>query len=1110
VHRRMRIKLTHVSEDEETQESAIPEREAGEIESIAVLPFQPLDVHKSDDIFGLGLTDALITQMNRAGQMQVRPTSSILKYNVLGRNPVAAGRELLVSAVLEGRFQRAENKIRLTVQLLRTADGASLWADSFNTEIQDIFAVQDLIAERVIGSLTKKLSDEALKKIRRRYTENVEAYREYLRGRVFWNERTMEGYQQALACFQKAIDIDPDYALAHAGMADIYNLLPLYDGFTPRGYFPKAKAAALKALFIDADLAEAHAALGLAILHYDWNWSGAEVSFQNAIKLNPNYAAAYQLFGVYLLRVDRLSEAIINLKKARELDPLSPINAVWLAEVLRYYGETEASIRLHLETLESFPDFYLAHYHLALSYIDFGSLEKAEFHREKAAALSHENSLTLSLQGILQAALGNDSAVQETLAKLLRMKAEKYISSVNIASVYAASGNREKATEWLDTAVLERDPNLTWITFDKEFQFLKNDPRFQNIVQKVGLAESVAEIKALPPAIRKLRSKWLVPALAIGILMITAFGFFVWQNPQSISVFGPDEVDPYTPLRLTDDPAHDNHPAWTKDGRIRFLRRGSDKQTGSWIMDADGANQTGVKDFNDLDHGVWSPDGMKIIFAKPNDKTILYLANADGSNEIPLPFFGGNFDWSGDSQKIVYQKSITVEDADIFVYSLETAQSENITNNPAFDADPSFSPDGNHIVFASLRDGNAEIYLMNADGSDVRRLTNHPAWDNHPVFSPEGTQIAFSSDRERENSDVYLMSAGGTGIRRLTDWPTNEHVEPGCWSPDGTKIAFVSDRDGSDDVFVISAEVYRPGLVLADENSNLQFPSYSPDGQQIVYQADMPDKSGELRLFDMESKQTRVLLKTANADIAPVFSPDGTRIAFQNHIGSNTEICLINPDGSNLTNLTNNAARDANPAFSPDGTQIVFSSNRGGNYGIYNLYVMDADGGNQRQIYASKGGMSLDPAWSPDGSEIFFANDKEDGGTGNFEIFKIRVGTGEAEQRLTFRRRYDGQPAVSPDGKQIAFTSNTDGNSEIYIMNSDGTGLLRVTRNPAEDTAPQFSKDGTKIIFSSNRGGKYAIYEIYVSDRFILHSFLPLLSKPLRVFASLRNQLKLK
>ncbi len=127
--------------------------------------------------------------------------------------------------------------------------------------------------------------------------------------------------------------------------------------------------------------------------------------------------------------------------------------------------------------------------------------------------------------------------------------------------------------------------------------------------------------------------------------------------------------------------------------------------------------------------------------------------------------------------------------------------------------------------------------------------------------------------------------------------------------------------------------------------------------------------------------------------------------------------------------------------------------------------------------------MSLDPAWSPDGSEIFFANDKEDGGTGNFEIFKIRVGTGEAEQRLTFRRRYDGHPAVSPVGKQIAFTSNTDGNSEIYIMNSDGTGLLRVTRNPAEDTAPQFSKDGTKIIFSSNRGGKYAIYEIYVNDR---------------------------
>jgi TolB protein len=183
-------------------------------------------------------------------------------------------------------------------------------------------------------------------------------------------------------------------------------------------------------------------------------------------------------------------------------------------------------------------------------------------------------------------------------------------------------------------------------------------------------------------------------------------------------------------------------------------------------------------------------------------------------------------------------------------------------------------------------------------------------------------------------------------------------------------------------------------------------------------------------------------------------------------------------DGSGLRNLTNNPARDATPGWSPDGSQIVFSSNRGDNHGIYNLFAMDADGGNQRAIYSNKSGMSLSPAWSADGSSVVFANDKEDGSIGNFEIFKIGLGSTAPEQRLTFRPRYDGGPTFSPDGMKIAFTSNADGNDEIYLMDSDGSGLIRVTRNPSADTTPRFSPDGKKIIFSSNRGGRFALYEI--------------------------------
>lgn len=1071
VHRHLRIKLTQTSGNDEPDTAGFGAA-ADEIQSIAVLPFQPLDPNETDEVFGLGLTDALITQMNRGGQVQVRPTSSILKYNISDRDTIAAARDLNANVVLEGRFQRVGIKLRLTVQLLRTDDGASLWADSFNAEVDDIFTLQDVIAERVVGALTKKLSGEAQPKLVKRDTENVKAYQEYLKGRYFWNKRTAEGYDEALKCYQKAIEIDPQYALAYAGLADIYNLLPVYDGFAPSDYFPKAKSAALKALELDENLAEAHAALGLAILHYDWNWSGAEVSFQRAINLNPHLASGYELLGVYLCRVGRVGEAIAALKKAYELDPLSPINATWLAEVFRYCGQADAAVGLHEETLAAFPDFYLAHYHLAFAYIDLGHFEKAESHGEKAISLSNGNSLSLSLRGVLQAAVGNKRGLRETLDRLIKLKTEKYISSVNIASVYAASGNEREAVEWLEAARQERDPNLTWLRFDKEFEFLKSHPQFQIILAEVGLGET--EQKLLPTGFRASRSKRLYPAFAALILIlisVSVLGFYLWTRVTPVTL--PERE----PLRLTNDPTTENHPRWTKDGRIRFLRTGVDKRTELLIMNADGTNKTQIKELGNFNQGYWSPDETKVIFLKRDDKTI-YLANADSSSEIVLPFTGGSFDWSPDGKRIVYQNRINADDSDIFVYTLETGKSEDVSNNPAFDADPSFSPDGDQIAFASLRDGNAEIYLMNADGTNVRRLTDHPAWESHPVFSPDGTQIAFNADRENESGNTYLMNPDGSGIRRLTEWKSGDYVVPGGWSPDGTKIVFSSDVDGNDDIFVVSAEVFRPQKLLSDDNKNLGFPSYSPDGKLIVYQVEMENRSGELRMLDLERKRESVLLKTANAEILPVFSPDGNRIAVQYRIESNTEIGLIKTDGSDLINLSNNLGRDADAAFSPDGTKIVFASNRDGNYGIYNLYVMNVDGGDQRLIYSNKGGMSVSPAWSIDGKEIVFANDREGGRIGNFEIYKIGADSGGAETRLTFRPHVDANPSFSPDGKLIAFASTSDGNWEIYVMKSDGGGQLRITRDPAEDLSPRWSPDGLRIIFTSNRGGKYAIYEV--------------------------------
>lgn len=253
--------------------------------------------------------------------------------------------------------------------------------------------------------------------------------------------------------------------------------------------------------------------------------------------------------------------------------------------------------------------------------------------------------------------------------------------------------------------------------------------------------------EAYPIAYRteRLLRRW---SLAAGLILIAVLSLFLWRMRRPDAVAAPAETNHYKPVALTHSTVEDTGARWTRDGLVRFHRVYANHQTESWIMNADGTNQMQVKDFPHLQWGVWSPDGQRVIFAKSNDRSVVYLANADGSDETALPFVAT--EWSPDSKQIIYQKVIGSNE-EVFVYSLETRESKNISNNPAFDADPSFSPDGKQIAFVSDRDGNIEIYVMNADGSNVRRLTNHPAVDSHPAFSPDGTQILFSSDRGKEH-----------------------------------------------------------------------------------------------------------------------------------------------------------------------------------------------------------------------------------------------------------------------------------------------------------------------------------------------------------------------
>ena len=1059
-------------------------RQLSEINSVAVLPFQPLGPAAEDDEFlGLGIADALITQLTRTGKIITRPTASVLKFRTAEQDPVAIAELLNVDAILQGNFQKSGQRLRLTAQLLDSESGKTLWAESFNTEIDDIFDVQDRIAERIVNAFSDSYSSETRAQLTKRYTEEGAAYEEYLKGRFNFSKRTGEGLTKALRHFEKAIEIDPSYALAYAGMAETYQLMPLSDEMEPRAAFPKAKVAALRALELDDTIPEAHVALGVILMDFDWNWRGAELSFQKAIQLNPNDAAAHRVYGTLLLRLGRIADAILALKRAQHLDPLSPAINTWMAEAFAYLDEYDAAIRVHKETIRFAPDYLFAYYFLVQSYVSTGRLAEAAQAAEAAVKLSDDMSLTRSASIFLKAHMGDLDAARSELQGLIDKRREKYVSAVNIASGYAVLRESDEVFKWLETAYEERDSNLTWLNVDREFDYLHEDPRFRSIVQRVDLpearrSETVVEppvevdVEDKAPRDRRVSIK-LVAAAGVVLALVVAALYFRSSLPW-LAAAKPAEKN--TLIRLTDVPFDDIHPFFTREGQVRFSRV-VDKQTlVPYIMNADGSDVREAPVVPGFSIGIFSPDGTKVFYSKaPGDRNF-YLANTDGSNEQIMPFQPGNSLWSRDSKQLVFQSKSRDDsipnNSDIFIYTLESGTIEPVVEGPSFDADPAFSPDGKRIVYVSDVEGNFEVYTKVLATGETTRLTHNPGHDSFPSYSPDGTQIIFNSDREKENTDVYLMNSDGTGVRKITDGPGWDAMFPNGWSPDGTQILLLSASDGGkENIYLMNIEPYAPVDVAPSVESKdpLEF-SYSPDGDQIVYQ--LPN---EIRLFDLKTQADRSVVKT-NSGGSPTMSPDRRRVLFQQRIDENTEICSVNIDGSGFMNLSQSASRDVDPVYSPDGNMIAFAANRAAGTGTYEIYIMNADGSNPRLVFGDRA-ISAGPSWSPDGRSLVFVNDREGGRVGNFEVFSIGV-DGGAEKRLTDRPAYDLDPVFSPDGNRIAFASNADGNFEIYVMNADGTGLLRLTRDRANDLLPQWSPDGKKILFTSDRRGVYGIYEI--------------------------------
>jgi TolB-like protein/Flp pilus assembly protein TadD len=458
------------------------------VTSLAVLPFKPLNSESDNEYLGPGIADTLITRLSNIRRLKVRSTNSVLKYIDMQSDPLLAGRELNVDAVLDGKIQRAGERIRVTMQLIRVRDAVTLWAEKFDEKFTDIFDVQDSISEQVSVALALQLTTAEQKLLTKRYTESAEAFQLYIKGRHFWNKRTVEGLKRGMGYAQQAIDIDPTYTMAYIGVADSYNLLAGYAGLAPKETFPKAKAAALRAQEIDDTLAEAEASLAFVNYRYEWNWAEAEERFRRAITLKPDYPTGHHWYGEFLATQGRFTESIDELERAQQLDPLSlPINTD-LGQSFFFAGQYDRAIEQSLKTLEMDQRFVRAQIILGAAYEQKRMYREAIAALEAARAVAGANSLATGGLGHAYAVAGKRELALEVLEGLKKLSAEHYVSAYNIAIIYAGLDEGESALAWLDRAFENRDVWLVWLGVNPRFARLRRDARFTELLRRIGLA----------------------------------------------------------------------------------------------------------------------------------------------------------------------------------------------------------------------------------------------------------------------------------------------------------------------------------------------------------------------------------------------------------------------------------------------------------------------------------------------------------------------------------------------------------------------------------------------------------------------------------------------
>jgi Tol biopolymer transport system component/TolB-like protein len=1047
-------------------------------DSLAVLPFKNESRDEAAEYLSDGVTESIINRLSQLEDFRVVARNTVFRYKTSDRDPQRIGRELSVSAILTGRVLQFGEKLIVRTELVDAASGWQIWGEQYDWRLADVLELQETIAREISEKLELKLSGEERRRLAKRDTKSSEAYSFYVKGRYFLNKRLTETIEQATGFFQKAIDLDPTYALAHVGLADCYPLLSLYGRLTPREAYPKAETAARKALELDDKLAAAYNSLGVVKLFYEWDWTGAEDAFRKAIALNPNYPDAHQRYGMFLTTQERFDESAAEFEKAIRLDPLSLIIKTISGYPFYYARRFDAAAARFGEVIELDELYSMAHFRLGLTRAAEGKYREALAELEKSVDLSNDRD-TIAALGYVEGLAGNSATVETVLAELEEREKTGFVTSYNHVLLELGLKNYEAALDWLEKAYRERSYWLIYLKVDPPLDPLRAEKRFVDLEKKIfpgGPAET-RETANLPdpgrPAVPAAsRTGWWNPWYLVAFLSVAAIvllGFMLFDRRENRAPRFPSGVN-LSLRRLTPNLTTFN-PAISPDGEsVAYARLDEKGRTALWFRnvrtgDARQLLAPQVKGYLALQ---FSPDGQQIYYLSYKNEPSHKLAVVDiesGATREVLEHVSVSFAISPDGRQVAF-----VRDTDLIVAATDGSQNERVISRRdgkskwffTQDAQPAWSPDGGRIALSGgYKEQNREfselVEINVGDGAEKRLPT--PPWDKiNSVAWGRTDSGLFVIAREEPNqpTQIFYLSPESGAAQKITG---DLHNYNSLSLTADSRFLVTEQAAGKSDIWL--SEKDDPAQIRQitfddEENTGQSGLAFMRDGR-IVYTS---PRSGNIDLWIMNPDGSGRKQLTSNLggwNIRPHPTPDGRYIVFQSFYNNQNHIWRMDADGRNLIQLTNGDARHSMPDISPDGQWVYYTLAVGEELSLWKISI---NGGSPIRVSGDE--QLTSPAVSPDGKLIAAHYEWDAKSSSKVAILSDETGKRLKSIDLAASRRL---LSWTPDSKSLIYIQKNS--PDLWEQPIDGAAPRRLTNFSLEQTWNfAFSSDHRQVALS--------------------------------------------